>query len=65
MRPKVFFALRQLIAGDVRLLQRCLLIFHLLLQRFHRLGEGFDLLAQSRTSDAVAEAVGAGVCAKD
>ena len=43
-----FFILRQLIGGDVRFLQRCLLIFHLLLQRFHRLGQGFDLLAQRR-----------------
>ena len=36
-------ALRQL--NDVRLFQQGLLIFHLLLQRFHRLGQGLDLLA--------------------
>ena len=34
------------LAGEVRLLQRSLLIFHLLLQRFHCLHEGLHLPAQ-------------------
>ena len=56
--------MRPLVPGDVRLLQRCLLIFYLLLQRFTVSVRAWTCSRSAATSEAVAEAAGVGVCAQ-